>query len=82
MANIIGTEKFHLLYMDADIEYCKTHDPDHLYADDSSVAEIPGVAVSYDIPKHPVLKLKPDEPELNVERILEYLNSNRLFPLH
>ena len=80
IADIIGKERFHMFYMDADLEYCKTNKPD-LY-EDNSVKYLPGADVSFDIPEDAVLSFDPKENGNNPEKIIEYCRENKIFPLH
>ncbi len=80
VADIIGKERFHMFYMDADLEYCKTNKPD-LY-EDNSVKYLPGADVSFDIPEDVALSFDPKENGNNPEKIIEYCRENKIFPLH
>ena len=82
VAEIIGQERFHLVYMDANLEYCKNNKPD-LYelADSGKLDHLPGVQDKFEIPTDAVLTLKPEDNQTNTESILDYLNANKIFPL-
>ena len=80
VADIIGKERFHMFYMDADLEYCKTNKPD-LY-EDNSVEYLPGVDISFDVPEDAALSFDPKENGNNPEKIIEYCRENKIFPLH
>ncbi len=83
IAEVIGEERFHLLYMDATLEYCKMNKPD-LYekAEKGEIENLPGVDLEYHKPENAVLVFKPEENEINIDRILDYLSANKIFPLH
>ncbi len=80
VADIIGKERFHMFYMDADLEYCKTNKPD-LY-EDNSVEYLPGVDINFDVPEDAALSFDPKENGNNPEKIIEYCRENKIFPLH
>ncbi len=82
VAEIIGEDRFHLIYMDADLAYCKNNKPD-LYqkAEDGEIENMPGVDARFDIPAEAKLKLNPGEVEKSTEQILNYLSRQKIFPL-
>ncbi len=81
IAQIIGEERFHLLYMDATLDYCKTNKPE-LYekAEKGEIENLPGVDLEYEKPEDAQLVFKPEENNINIDRILDYLSSNKIFP--
>ena len=83
VAEIIGPERFHMMYMDADLDYSREHVDDDLYErfETHEATNIPGLDISYDIPENPNLKLKPENNAENVEKVLQYLLKNKIFPL-
>jgi adenylyl-sulfate kinase len=82
VAEIIGEDRFHLFYMDTDIEACKKTDRYGLYKQMSLglIKQMPGIDFPYDIPPQPSLTFKPDDPE-NIEMVIRYLSEAGLFPL-
>lgn len=80
VANLIGIERFHLVYMDADPGFCMTNSPD-LYNlfDKGLIDNLPGKDALYEIPANPALICTPGNEE-NVERIIEYLRVKGVFP--
>jgi bifunctional enzyme CysN/CysC len=82
LAEIIGPEKFNLIYMDADLEYCRNNKPE-LYqkADNGLLAFLPGVDEPFEIPEMPKLSLKPQNLKENIEIIFDYLQNNNIFPI-
>jgi adenylyl-sulfate kinase len=82
VAEIIGEERFHLFYMETDIETCKKTDRYGLYKQMSLglIKQMPGIDFPYDIPPQPSLTFKPDDPE-NIEKVIRYLSEAWLFPL-
>lgn len=83
VAEIVGPERFHVIYMDADLEYSRKHVDDDLYKrfETNEAKNIPGLDIPYDIPEKPELSLKPQENAENVEKVLQYLLKNKIFPL-
>ena len=83
VAEIIGEDKFHLLYMDASVEYCKKNKP-KLYelAEKGETSGLPGFDLEYEKPENAKLVFKPEENELNIEKVLDYLAVNKVFPEH
>ncbi len=80
---IIGNENFHMVYMDADIEYCRSNDQYDLYqlAEEGKIKYLPGVDTEYQPPKNASITLSPEEKDTAVEKILEYLSEKKIFPL-
>jgi bifunctional enzyme CysN/CysC len=82
IAEIIGTDKFHLFYMNASLEYCKNNKPE-LYekAERGEIDNLPGVDLEYEEPHNARLVFNPAENELNLDKIVGYLEENKIFPL-
>ncbi|MBN2616109.1 MAG: sulfate adenylyltransferase subunit CysN [Bacteroidales bacterium] len=82
VAEIIGPERFHLLYMDAGVDYCREHVDDNLYKryDAGEMKYVPGLDMDFDIPEHPQLKLNPQHNAQNVEQVMHYLLEKKIFP--
>ncbi len=82
VAEIIGEEKFSLFYMNASLEYCKANKPElYLKAENGEVENLPGVDLEYEIPENAVMKFDPVENEFNLDRIMDYLEKNKIYPL-
>ncbi len=60
---IIGEKLFKLIYMDADVEFCKKNDKYGLYkqADEGKIKYLPGVDEEYDVPQTSDFIIKPGE---------------------
>lgn len=82
VADIIGTSRFYLFYLDADIKYCFKLDRYGLYKKvrEGLLTRMPGIDVPFDIPAEPHLVFKPDDPA-NIEKTISFLASERIFPL-
>lgn len=82
VAEIIGEERFHLFYMDTDIESCRKMDRYGLYGqmNQGMIRQMPGIDFPYEVPPRPALTFKPDDPA-NIETVIRYLGETGLFPL-
>ena len=83
IAEIIGEERFHLFYMDATMDYCKQNKPE-LYekAAKGEIENLPGVDLEYEKPENAIIAFNPVQNETNIDRILDYLGTNKIFPVH
>jgi bifunctional enzyme CysN/CysC len=82
IADIIGEERFNLFYMNASLDYCKSNKPKlYIQAEKGEVENLPGVDLEYEEPSNASLIFNPEENELNLDRILDYLESSKIFPL-
>ncbi len=83
IAEIIGKDRFHLFYMDATLEYCKNNKPE-LYnlIEQGKTKNLPGVDLEYEIPANAKINFKPEENEQNIDKVLDYLAANKIFPHH
>ncbi len=75
-AEIIGPADFHLIYVKASVETCKSRDPKGLYKKALS-GELPnftGISAPFEIPENPdlVLDTEKNEPETDLKVLLEY----------
>jgi len=80
---IIGRDHFHLIYMNADIDYCKKNDQYKLYdlIEEGSIRYLPGVDMDYEAPENPEIIITPDEKDKGVENVLTYLSEKKIFPI-
>ncbi|MEE4260071.1 MAG: sulfate adenylyltransferase subunit CysN [Bacteroidales bacterium] len=80
---IVGKDRFHVIYMNADIEYCRKNDQYKLYEliEEGSIRYLPGVDMDYDAPENPEIIIKPEEKDRGTEKILGYLAEKKIFPL-
>jgi bifunctional enzyme CysN/CysC len=82
VAEVVGKERFSLFYMNASLEYCKANKPElYLKAENGEVENLPGVDLEYELPKNAAMKFDPVENEFNLDRIMDYLEKNKIFPL-
>lgn len=79
VAKIIGDERFHLIFMDSEIEYCRNNKPE-LYnlLDQGKISGLPGVDIPYEKPNSSAITCTPDKD--NLEIINSYLVEKRIFP--
>jgi len=82
VAELVGESRFHVIHMDAELEFCKSNKPE-LYrkADAGEIKDMPGIDERYDAPENPALKLSPKDKEPNPETILNYLYRQKIFPI-
>jgi bifunctional enzyme CysN/CysC len=69
---IVGDDRFDLVYLEAEMEYCRNNDNYGIYrmADEGSLNYVPGVDMDYDIPTNAKLKLSTQDPDENLQSIL------------
>ena len=79
VAGIIGNDRFHLIFMDATLEYCRSNKPD-LYelSDQGEIYGLPGVDLPYEKPDKAAITCSPHEDHL--ETIIEYIAAKGIFP--
>lgn len=79
---IIGNERFNLIFMNADMNYCRKNKPE-LYekADSGQWRNLPGVDEPYDIPENANLILNPEKADQNIEKVFNYLAEKKIFPI-
>jgi adenylyl-sulfate kinase len=75
VAEIIGKECFNLVYLRADIDFCRKNDNYGLYekADKGEIIYLAGVDMEYEEPVQPTLKLEAKDVEVNVGKIVKYI---------
>jgi bifunctional enzyme CysN/CysC len=68
--------------MNASLDYCRKNKPE-LYekADKGEVDNLPGADIEYEEPDNASLVFSPTENELNLDKIMDYLEKNKIFPL-
>jgi len=82
VAEIVGKDKFHLCYLDATLDFCRKNDQYGIYqqAEKGDIQHIPGIDMNYDIPQHVDLNLSAEDKEHQAERVLDYLEKNKIYP--
>ena len=83
VAEIIGKENFHMVHLNANVEYCRKNDEYGLYkkADTGELKYLPGVDVNYDIPSNADLNFTPENKEGNIKQLLDFLSNNKIYPV-
>ena len=79
IAEIIGRERFHLFYMDADLEFCKHNKPE--FYNREALKYVPGIDLPFEIPEQSALVLDPVNNGKNPEKIINYCRERGIFPL-
>lgn len=82
LKEIIGKERFHLIFMDADLDYCRANKPE-LYekAEQGLLQYLPGVDEVYEKPENAQLHFKPLAMTENIALTMQYLQQHKIFPL-
>ncbi|NQU87808.1 MAG: sulfate adenylyltransferase subunit CysN [Mariniphaga sp.] len=80
---IVGEKNFHLIYMDATLDFCKNNKPE-LYkkAEEKLIDYLPGIDVKYNVPENSDLIFTPENNGVNSEVVLEYLAKKKVFPIN
>ncbi len=81
-AEIIGRERFHLVYVDADPEFCRRSDPE-LYekVDRGEASYLPGADMPFEPPEEPDLRIIQEKDAIDVSGVLDYIAARGVFPL-
>lgn len=82
LIQIIGEDRFKLIYMDASLEFCKKNKPE-LYEkfEQGIIINLPGADLQFTTPETPTLMLKPENRATNTKTIMEYLADHQVFPI-
>ena len=69
--------------MDATLDYCKHNKPE-LYdlIEEGKTKNLPGIDLEFEIPTDAKISFNPEENDLNIDKVLDYLAANRIFPNH
>jgi bifunctional enzyme CysN/CysC len=82
VAEIVGTNRFVSIFMDAPLEFCRKNRPE-LYelADAGKIDNLPGVDAAFEQPKTSDLVFKPIETAISTDPVIELLNTRKIFPI-
>lgn len=82
IAEIIGSERFKLIFMDADLEFCKLNKPE-LYnlAEEGKLDNLPGIDIVFEKPSGAELTLKPNNLKQNLDKIINLLYKAKIYPI-
>jgi len=74
VADIVGKERFHLVYVNADLEFCKATEPE-LYGkvERGELQYLPGVDVAYDVPSEAAVHVEQRHVGIESASVLGYL---------
>jgi len=82
IAEIIGKDRFHLIYMNADLDFCKSHKPEfYAKVEAGNLIHVPGIDETFEKPLIADLELDPHNEKSNVEKIIQLINSKSIFPI-
>ncbi|MDP3463183.1 MAG: sulfate adenylyltransferase subunit CysN [Bacteroidales bacterium] len=82
IAEIVGPDRFHIVYMDADLEFCRKNKPElYLKAELGRLNDLPGVDVPFERPENAAISIKPEFHKVDIEPIIEFLARKKIFPL-
>lgn len=72
-------KKFHLIYMNASLDYCKQNDKYGLYekAEKGLLKNMPGIDMTYEMPQQSHITIQQEE-EAPIERVLQYLRDKKV----
>ena len=83
VAEIVGKHRFSLVYIDADLDFCRKNDQYGLYgkADIGDLKYLPGIDMDYEIPEKPDLILDARKNEKNVQELIDFILNKKIFPI-
>ncbi|MFO8055055.1 MAG: sulfate adenylyltransferase subunit CysN [Bacteroidales bacterium] len=82
VAEIVGKQRFHLIHMDAQPEFCEKQKPEiYRKAKSGVLKNMPGVDTPYQKPENPVIKLSATEKEKWLGTVINYLENKEIFPV-
>jgi bifunctional enzyme CysN/CysC len=83
LSEIIGKERFNLVYMDATLEYSRQNKPElYKQLEEHKIDNLPGVNCPYDIPTNAAISCRPQDEEDNVGKVMALLSKKGVFPVH
>lgn len=83
VTEVIGENNFFMVYIDADINYCRKNDAYGLYkkADKGEISYLPGVDMKFDAPTTADIIYYPETEDINPEKVIELLAEKGVFSL-
>lgn len=82
IAEIIGEDRFHLMYIKADMEFCRKFKPqffEGIVEGENPIAE--EVIATYEVPGNPTIVLEPGKTDKSVSVVTDFLAQKNIFPL-
>lgn len=82
VAEIIGQERFHTVYVNTDLKTSRLNKPElYKLAEEGKLRHMPGLDERYEEPDAPDIILEPEDAAKNPDKLLEYLNAKKIFPV-
>jgi bifunctional enzyme CysN/CysC len=82
VASIIGKERFYLVYMNADLDYCRKNKPEiYEKAQNGEVSDLPGFNISFEHPHDARFIFDPEQNAENVDQLVDFLSREKVFPI-
>jgi bifunctional enzyme CysN/CysC len=83
VAEVIGENSFFMVYIDADINYCRKNDAYGLYkkAENGEISHLPGIDMKFDAPTSADIIYFPEKEDINPEKVIELLAEKGVFSL-
>jgi len=80
VSEIISPERFHLIYLQATLDFAKKNDKYGLYslADEGKIENLPGVDSEYQEPVKPPILLEAESKEDKTEKIIRFLEKKKI----
>ncbi len=81
VAEIIGKEWFHLVHVDAELEFCKAQEPElYAKAERGELQYLPGVDMAYDVPGDAEIVIRQTHQGIDADEVMTYLAKQVLEP--
>lgn len=82
VAEIIGQERFHTVYVNTDLKTSRLNKPElYKLAEEGKLRHMPGLDERYEEPDAHDIILEPEDAAKNPDKLLEYLNAKKIFPV-
>jgi len=74
VAEIIGKERFHLVHVDAELEFCKAQEPElYAKAERGELQYLPGVDMAYDCPVKAAVTVDQHHVGVDPQKVVSYM---------
>lgn len=81
-SNEYQENRFHLIHMDASLEFCKNHKPEfYEKVKSGQYVHVAGIDEEFEAPINPDLCLTSDDEDANLTKITSYLEQEKIFPI-
>ena len=80
VSEIIGSERFHLIYLKATLEFAKENDKYGLYAlaEEGNIEHLAGVDSQYEDPLNPAIVLDAESQDDKTEQIIQFMEAQKI----